>query len=109
MLLSDTNNYCSHVQELFQRIDDAEDNEEDIWKLLACQGLISDEQFEKLSKLDNTDIETIESLLKDVKIGQGIPFLLTSLKGLHTSVMMKNKLLPVLKELFCHRCINKGI
>ena len=54
-----------------------EDNEEDIWKLLARQGLISDEQFEKIKKLYNTDIETIASVLKDVKIGQGIPFLPT--------------------------------
>ena len=73
-LLRDINNNRRHVQELFQHIDDAEDNEEDIWKLLARQGLISDEQFEKLSKLDNTDIETIASILKSVKIGQGIPF-----------------------------------
>ena len=62
--------------------------------------------------MDNTDIETIASVLKGVKIGQGIPFLPTSLKGLRTvfgalwteftkngSEMMKNKLLPVLKEL----------
>ena len=106
------------VQELFQCIDDAEDNEEDIWKLLARQGLITDEQLEKLSKLDNTDIETIASTLKGVEIGQGIPFLPTSLKGLrtifgalwteftkHGSEMMKNKLLPVLKELLHRRGI----
>ena len=84
MLLSDINNNRRRVQELFQRIDDAEDNEEDIWKLLARQGLISDEQFEKLRTLDNTDIETIASVLKGVKIGQGIPFLPRSLKGLRT-------------------------
>ena len=35
MLLSDINNNHRRVQELFQRIDDAEDNEEDIWELLA--------------------------------------------------------------------------
>ena len=79
MLLSDINNIRRRVQELFQRVDDAKDNEEDIWKLLALQGLISDEQFEKLSKFENTDIETIASVLKGVKTGQGIPFLPTSL------------------------------
>ena len=107
MLLSDINNNRRRFQELFQRIDDAEDNEEDIWKLLARQGLRSDERFEKLSKLDNADIETVSSVLIGVKIGQGIPFLPT-LKGLRTifgalwteftkngSEMMKNKLLPV--------------
>ena len=64
MLLGDINNNRRRVQKLFQRIDDAEDNEEDVWKLLARQGLISDEQFEKLSKVANTDIETIASVLK---------------------------------------------
>ena len=64
MLLSDLNNNRRRVQELFQRIYDAEHNEEDIWKLLAGQGLISDDKFEKLSKLDNTDIETIASVLR---------------------------------------------
>ena len=111
-MLSDINNNHRRVQELFQRIDDAEDNEEDIWKLLARQGLISDEQFEKLSKMDNTDIETIASVLEGVKMSQGVPFLPTSLEGLRTifgalwteytkngSEKMKNKLLPVLKGL----------
>ena len=51
MLLSDINNNRRRVQELFQRIDDAEDNEEDIWKLLARQGLISHEQFEKAKQV----------------------------------------------------------
>ena len=64
---------------LTKLLDDAEDNEEDIWKLLAHQGLTPDEQFEKLSKLDNTDIETIASVLKAVKIGRWISFLPTSL------------------------------
>ena len=66
-------------------------------------------QFEKLSKLNNTDIETIASVLKGVKIGQVIPFLTTSLKDYvqylvlygqkNGSEMMTNTLLPVLKEL----------
>ena len=82
------NNNRRRVQEIFQRIDDAEDNEEDIWKLLACPGLISDEQFERLSRLDNTDIEIIASVLKGVKIGQRKPFLPTSLKGLRTMFLV---------------------
>ena len=112
MLLNYINNNRRHVQELFQRFGDAEDNEEDIWKLLPRQGLISDEQFENLSKLDNTYIETIANVPKGVKMGRGVPFLPTSLKGLRTifsalwteftkngSEMMKNKLLRLSKEL----------
>ena len=110
ILLGDINNYHRRIQEIFQRIDDADDNEEDIWKILVREGLISDEQLEKLSKLENTELEKISSILIDTKIGQGIPFLPTSLKGLRTlfDTLWKefikdggemNKLLPVLEEL----------
>ena len=112
ILLDDIKNNRHRVQEIFQRIDDADDNEEDIWKIFVREGLISDGQFEELSKLENTELEEISSILKGVKIGQGIPFLPTSLKGLRTMFdtlwkefikdggeMMKNKLLPVLEEL----------
>ena len=61
----------------------------------------------------NTDIETTASVLKDVKIGQGIPFLpLNGLRAIfgaswtkftkNGSEMMKNKLLPAQKELLRH-------
>ena len=100
MLLSNINNNRRRVQEIFQRIDDAEDNEEDIWKLLARHGLISDDQFQRPSRLGNADIETIASL----------PFLPTSLKGLRTMfgalwTEFDDELLLVLKELLRRRGI----
>ena len=33
ILLDDINNNRRRIQEIFQRIDDAQDNEEDIWKI----------------------------------------------------------------------------
>ena len=51
ILLDDIKNNRHRVQEIFQRIDDAEDNENNIWKFLVREGLISDEQFEKLNNL----------------------------------------------------------
>ena len=48
ILLDDINNNRRRIQEISQRLDDAENNEEDIWKILVREGLISDEQFEKL-------------------------------------------------------------
>ena len=75
ILLDDLQNNRHRIQEIFQRIDDAEENEEDIWKILVREGLISDEQFEELENLENTEIEKISSILKSTKSGQGIPFL----------------------------------
>ena len=84
MLLDDINNNRRRVQETFNRINNAEDNEEDIWKILVREAIISTEQFENLSKLENTELEDIASILKDVKIGQGTSFLPTTMTGLRT-------------------------
>ena len=83
--------------------------------MLVPGGLISGDQFEKLSALDDTDMEKIASVLKGAKIGQGVPFLPTSLSDLrdifgklwekfekHGSKMVKTNLLPILQELL-HR------
>ena len=45
MLLDDINNNRRRIREIFQRIDDADDNEEGVWKMLVRQGLISGDQF----------------------------------------------------------------
>ena len=93
------------IQEIFQRIDDASENEEDIWKRLVREKLISDEQFEALRNLENTEVEQISHILKGTKIGQGIPFLPTALRDLRHMFGklwndgVKNKILPVLNEL----------
>ena len=105
ILLYDLQNNRHRIQEIFQRIDDAVDNEEDIWKILVREGLISDEQFEELSKLENTEIKKISRLLKGTKSGQGISFLPTSMTALRYtlgqlwSAGIKNLILPVLKDL----------
>ena len=114
MLLDDINNNRRRIREIFQRIDDADDNdnEEGVWKMLVGEGLISGDQFEKLSALDGTDMKKIGSVLEGAMIGQGVPFLPTSLSDLrnifrklwekfekHGSKMVKTKLLPILEEL----------
>ena len=105
ILLYDLQNNRHRIQEIFQRIDDAQDNEEDIWKIFVREGLISDEQFEKLSQLENTEIKKILSILKGIKSGQGISFLPTTMKALRYafgqlwSAGAKSEILPVLKEL----------
>ena len=73
--------------------------------MLVRERLISDEQFEELKDLENTEIEQISNVLKGTKIGQGIPFLPTALEGLRQKFAklwedgVKNKILPVLKEM----------
>ena len=105
ILLDDLQNNRHRIQEIFQRIDDAENNEGDIWKILVREGLISDEQFEELENLENTEIEKISSILKSTKSGQGISFLPTTMSALRYTfgqlwkTGVKNKILPVLKEL----------
>ena len=115
ILLDDLQNNRHRIQEIFQRIDDAVENEEDIWKLLVREGLISDEQFEKLSQLENTELEEISSILKGVKSGQGISFLPTTMAALRYTFGQlwkagdgKNKILPVLKELLRRGGMTEG-
>ena len=47
MLLDDINNNCRRIREILQRIDDADDNEEDVWKVLVREGLISGDSFSR--------------------------------------------------------------
>ena len=58
----------SRIQEIFQRIHDEEDDDEDIWKILVREGLISDEQFEELENLENIELEDISSILNRRRI-----------------------------------------
>ena len=111
-LLDDMNRNRRRIREIFQRIDDAVDNDEDVWKTLVREGLISGDHFEKLRALDRTYKEKIANVLKGSKIGQGIPFLPTSLSELRNIFgklwkkfekdgrkMVRSKLLPILEEL----------
>ena len=55
--------------------------------------------------LENTELKEISSILKGTKIGQGISFLPTAMSALRYTfgrlwkAGVKNKILPVLKEL----------
>ena len=54
-----------------------------ILKQLAADELLSPEQFEQLSELEQMDLPTIALVIKDTKVGQGLKFLhrkLTDLK-----------------------------
>ena len=66
--------------------DDAEDNEQDFLKRLYREELLSEEQFEKLSALDDlADLEAVTDIVKGTKVGQGLKYLRRTLDGLHKS------------------------
>ena len=61
---------------IFKWLDDAEDNEQDILKRLTREELLSEEQYKKLSALEDlTDLEAVADIMKDTKVGQGLKFL----------------------------------
>ena len=92
MLLDDINNNRRRIREIFQRIDHADNNEEDVWKMLVREGLISGDQFEMCfgQYRYGKDCECIEKC-KD-----------WTRSTISTYLMVKTKLLPILEELL-HR------
>ena len=89
-----------------------EDNEQDILKRLTREELLSEEQFKKLSTLEDfTDLEAVADIVQDTKVGQGLKFLPRMLVALHQSWqilqkelgetgsgMIRNRLAAVLQE-----------
>ena len=85
MLTADIKINRYRVDSIFTRLDDAQDNEDMLFilKQLTAEELLSPEQFEQLSELEQMDLPTIALVIKDTKVGQGLKFLprkLTDLK-----------------------------
>ena len=110
MLVDDIHRNHSRIHEIFRRIEDGD--EETVWKMLAREGLISDDQFLKLQHVDGADVDKISDVLKTSKIGQGISFLPTALSELRNTLkqlyekfkeegseFVRKKLSPILDEL----------
>ena len=69
-----------------QSLSCVEDNEQDILKRLTREELLSEEQFKKLSTLEDfTDLEAVADIVNDAKVGQGLKCLPRTLDGLHKS------------------------
>ena len=69
MLIDDQNRY--RIKSVFKWLDVAEDNDQDILKRLTRKEHLSQEQFKKLSALDDlTDLEAVADIVKDTKVGQ---------------------------------------
>ena len=115
MLVNDVNRNRYRVQSIFTRLDDASDKDDalTILKELVKEELLSEEQYEKVAKLEDlADLPAIAQIINDTKVGQGLSFLPRKVSDLRKSLhslltevaetgnsVMKNKLTAVLQEL----------
>ena len=72
------------VHSISTRLDDTQEKGDMllILKQLAAEELLSAEQFEQLSELEQMDLPTIALAIKDTKVGQGLKFLQRKLNEL---------------------------
>ena len=92
MLIDDIDQNGYRVKSVFKMLDGAEDNEQDILKRLTREELLPEEQFMKLSTLEDfTDLEAVADIVKDTKVGQGLKFIPRTLDGLHKSWQLLQK------------------
>ena len=123
MLLDDIVENRYRVQQIIQRLMEAENKDElsTILRMLVREELLSEEQFEQLVELEDPDLEKIKEVITDTKIGQGLNFiprtisnlrhtlhsLLTELKENGTE-LIKSKVASILEELSRRKAIRLG-
>ena len=123
MLLDDITKNRYRVEQIIQRLMDAEDKDEMLTtlQLLICEGLLSDEQFKQLGELEDPDFEKIIEVIMDAQIGQGLNFLLRTISKLRHTLhsllteleenvpeFIKSKVASILEELFNRNAIRRG-
>ena len=94
MLIDDINNNRYRVSSILTRLSNSQDDIKNIAKALVHEELLTEEQFEKLAKLEDLDLPTVALIIKDTKIGQGLKFLPTKMNDLVKSLQ------TLLTELF---------
>ena len=84
MLLDDIEKNRYRVEQIFQRLMDAEDKDGmlTVLKTLVREGHLSDEQFERLAELEDPDLHTIKEVITDTKVGEGLKFLPRTISNL---------------------------
>ena len=77
MLLDDITKNRYRIEQIIQKLMDAEDKDEmsTILQMLVREGILSHEQFKQLGELEDTDFGEITEVIMDTKIGQGLNFL----------------------------------
>ena len=122
MLLNDITKNRYRVEQIIQKLMDAEDKDElsTLLQMSVREGLLSDEQFKQLGELEDPDFEKITEVIMDTKIRQGLNFLPWTISKLrHTlhSLMteleengpefIKSKVASILEELFNRNAIRR--
>ena len=113
MLLDNIEKNRYRVKQIFQRLMDAESKENmlHVLKMLVREGLLSDDQFESLTELEEPDLQTIKEVITDTKVGDGLNLLPRTLSSLrHTlqsllkdlkesgGMFLKSKVITILDE-----------
>ena len=88
---------------------------------MVREGHLSDEQFERLSELEDPDLDTIKEVITDTKVGKGLKFLPRTISNLHytlqsllmelkegASVALKSKITAIMEELLHRNAIRVG-
>ena len=122
MLLGDIGANRYRISSIFTRLFDTENSDQmkTVLKLLKQEELLSAEQFQRLSELEEPDAPTIAAVIKESKIGQGVKFLPRTInllqESLHSllaelkekgSAVIKDKLAGVLEELWKRHAISE--
>ena len=84
MLLDDIEKNRYRVEQIFQRLMDAEDKNGmlTVLKTLVREGHLSGEQFERLVELEDPDLYTIKEVITNTKVGEGLKFLPRTISNL---------------------------
>ena len=122
MLVNDVNKNRYRVKSIFTRLEDDMGDKDDalpILQALVREELLSEEQYEKLTKMENMDLPAIAQIINDTKVGRGLPFLPRKVSDLRNSLhslltgiaeggnsVIRNILSAVLEELRRLRAIS---
>ena len=120
MLLDDIEKNRYRVEQIFQRLMDADNKDEmlTVLKTLVNEGHISDVQFERLAELEDPDLNDIKEIITDTKVGEGLNFLPRTISNLRytlktlltelkegASAVVKSKITAIMEELLRRNAI----
>ena len=93
-LVNDLDKNKYRIVNIFSRLENAKDKEDEknILKQLASEELLSAEQYNKLSQLDDIEPRSIAIIIKGTKIGRGLKHLPVGISDL------RDKLMEALKD-----------
>ena len=106
ILVNDIAENRYRIQSIFNRLLDVEDKRDmlDILKILHQEKLLSDEQFEKISEIEDVDLPAIATVAIEL-LRQSLHSLLAELEE-NGNAMIREKIAAVLEELWRRHAIS---